>query len=425
VNEKRSAHDDLLTKQLYDQFQTVIEEFQSRADKLSAAYESMQEQFKKVNIELDSKNAELAQSLRKQQEVQNYLNSILESMYNGVIGVDVLGTITHFNRAASQITGLAVHDVLHKPYSDFFEYELEKERSLLSVLRTGKVMRREEKVLWHKDGHPVQVSFQTAMLRDAEGRVLGAVEILSDISRIKQLEEEMQQTRTMAAIGEMAATVAHEIRNPLGAMGVWAGILERDLDANDTRRKTVRKIIEGLSRLNRIVSNLLVYARPVKAQFRKVDISRLLAETVDFVEIEIERQRLPVTVTKALGENNTMFVNADPEKLQQVIMNLCLNAIQAMSTGGTLTVGTDRQGKKTGNVASFYITDTGNGIPKESVDKVFDPFYTTKENGTGLGLAIVKKIIEFHSGHLDLNSSVGKGTTVRVFFPAIDRDESR
>jgi signal transduction histidine kinase len=254
------------------------------------------------------------------------------------------------------------------------------------------------------------------MLRDPGGAPIGAVEIFSDISRIKALEEEMQQAKTMAALGEMAATMAHEIRNPLGAMGMWADLLEREIPAESGSKKLVNRIIEGLGRLNRIVSNLLVYSRPVKPNLRKVALDQVLSETVDFVGIEIERQEQKVKLYK-LVDGGPVYVQVDPEKLQQVIMNLSLNAIQAMPSGGTLTVKIDPSSGAKGGYASFSIIDTGSGIAPEHLDKIFDPFFTTKANGTGLGLAIVKKIVESHAGYIDISSVPDKGTTVQVFLP--------
>jgi PAS domain S-box-containing protein len=333
--------------------------------------------------------------------------------------VDVKGSITQFNRAAAEITGYDAGDVVGRSYADFFQREQNSRFSLLHTLTQGQELALDEKVMWHKDGHPVPVSFQTAMLRDHAGRSLGAVEIFSDISRIKAMEEEMQRTKTMAALGEMAATVAHEIRNPLGAMGGWAGLLERDLEPSDPRRKTLGKIVEGLSRLNKIVSNLLVYTRPVKASMRKVNLAAFLDEIIDFVGIEIERLGQNIAVEKKWESRSDVFILADPEKLHQVVMNLCLNAIQAMPVGGTLSVFIDEVSRDKHEYVSFRIVDTGIGIAPEALDKIFDPFFTTKENGTGLGLAIVKKIVEFHSGYITIDSTVTTGTAARVFLPRL------
>jgi PAS domain S-box-containing protein len=409
----------VIPNDILSSLQKSFEDFQIRAERLSRAYEAMQKDFKKVNIELDAKNEELKKSLAVQEEMRTYLNSILESMDNGVIGVNVSGAITHFNRAASEISGYNVDAVLGKPYADIFSKHDENEAAVLRVLKTGQVQKRNEKVIWHADGHPVPVSFQTAQLADRNGSTLGAVEIFSDISKIKKLEGEMQQARTMAALGEMSATVAHEIRNPLGAMGMWAGLLERDFSPNDTRGHTLKKIIEGLSRLNKIVSNLLVYTRPIKAELRKVTLESILEEIVDFIEIEIDRLGQKVTVTKKWDPKGASFVLADPEKIEQVVMNLCLNAVQAMPDGGNLTVAIGPESAKNADHLSFSITDSGVGIDKGDLQKIFAPFYTTKENGTGLGLAIVKKFVEFHSGYIDVDSALNMGTTFKIFLPKL------
>lgn len=403
-----------------EQLQKAFNDFQIRSEKLSKAYAAMQEDFKKINLELDSKNRELEESLVRQEEMQTYLNSILQSMNSGVISVDMEGNITQFNKAAAEITGYKSSVVIGKKYNDVFRENSLSDKNVMSVLASGIGFKRDEKVIWHKNGDPVNVSFQSAVLKDQKSRRLGAVEIFNDISRIKELEEEMQQSKTMAALGEMAATVVHEIRNPLGAMGVWASLLDRDLEKGDSRRETLHKIIDALARLNHIVTNLLVYSRPIKAQFREVILQDILNETVNFIDIEAERSGKNIVINKSLDEDSPIPVLADPEKLQQLIMNLCLNAVQAMPEGGSLTVSCSRPRNKKKDYASFSIADTGIGIEKECIDKIFDPFYTTKENGTGLGLAIVKKFVNYHSGYLHITSKVNEGTTIQVFLPQAD-----
>jgi len=411
------SNQETISLDMFQALERSFHEFQTGAQKLAHAYESMQEDFKKLNLELDRKNKELAESLAHHEETQRYLNAILQSMSNGVIGVDVEGTVTQFNDAASKITGCDSSMVLGKKWNEVLATVDKTQDCLPMVLEKGTGYAWNEKVLWHKNGSPVSVAFQSELLRDQNNNIIGAVEILSDISRIKDLEREMQQARTMAALGEMSATVAHEIRNPLGAMGVWAGLLERDIDEGDSRRETLRKIIDGLSRLNKIVSNLLVYSRPFNAQFRNVQINRILSETVDFVEIEIGRLNRHITLERHFDHTEDLIVRADPEKMQQVIMNLCLNALQAMQDEGTLTIQLLKQSRENTDYACFKITDTGSGIDDERIEKIFDPFHTTKENGTGLGLAIVKKFVEHHSGYISVHSILAEGTTFSVFLP--------
>lgn len=405
-----------ISPEMIASFQKVFSDFQERAERLGTAYASMQDDFRKINLELDRKNSELSSSLQKQEKMQTYLDSILQSMENGVVGIDLNGTVTHFNRAAAEITGYDPENVLKKAYSELFAAKANKQPELLDVISgEHETAGRKERVIWHRDGHPVPVAYRHALLKDKNGNKIGAVEIISDISKIKALEEEMHQTRTMAVLGEMSATVAHEIRNPLGAMGMWAALLERDLEDEDPRRKTLGKIVEGLAKLNKIVSNLLVFTRPIKAEFRKVDLVKNVEEIVDFVRIEIDRLEQNVTVNYSEMVQK-LFVLADPEKIGQVILNLCLNAIQAMPKKGEMDVELSDGGKE---YALLVIRDTGCGIHPQELEKIFDPFYTTKENGTGLGLAIVKKYIESHSGYIDVASTPGDGTTVKVFLPLL------
>ncbi|MDR0307524.1 MAG: PAS domain-containing protein [Chitinispirillales bacterium] len=404
-----------ISAEVFESLRKAFIDFQIRSEKLERAYGAMQEDFKKVNLELDRKNLELKGSLAKQEEAETYLDSILQAMDNGVVGVDTTGVITHFNAAAAQITGFEPEAVLGRSYSDVFA-DKKGESVILSTLRSGCEVRQDERILWTKNNQPVPVMFHTAVLRDSGGNGLGAVEVFSDLSRVKALEKEMHQAKTMAALGEMSATIAHEIRNPLGAMGVWAGLLERDMEPQDPRRKTLGRITEGLSKLNKIVSNLLVYTRPMASEFRRVPLYSLLEEIVDFTQVEIERLERQIIVKKNFTGFEELHVLVDPEKINQAIINLCLNSVQAMENGGTLSVDLERDVHESRYV-SFSIRDTGCGISKENLDKIFDPFFTTKEDGTGLGLAIVKKIIESHGGLIDIQSVLENGTQIRCFLP--------
>ena len=394
--------------------QRAFLEFSERAEKLSQAYGAMQEDFGRLNLELDRKNVELAESLMRQEETGLYLGSVLQSMTNGVIGIDNAGIITIFNSAAEQILLRRSSDVVGRLYTAVFETSPgDQSGSARSILEDGHDGAAGEKVFWTSAGTPVQATYQCSLLRDHDGRILGSVEIFNDISRIRALEAEIQSNKTMAALGEMAATVAHEIRNPLGAMGVWAGLLDRDIDKGDPRKETLARIVDALSRLNRIVSSLLVYSRPVRAEFRPVVLQEVLAEGAGYVEVEAMRSGQQVVIETAWNETEPVLAHADPEKLSQIILNLSLNALQAMPEGGTLTISCQREGE----YASFCVTDTGIGMDEEQQSRMFAPFFTTKENGTGLGLAIVRKYVEHHSGYINVKSVKGAGTSVQVFLP--------
>ncbi|MCL2844310.1 MAG: ATP-binding protein [Chitinivibrionia bacterium] len=390
--------------------QSTFESVMQRCEQLTSAYGSMEKQFEKLNVELDEKNQKL-------EEAYTVLNSILGTMHNGVIAVDTAGIITQFNAAAERSTGYSAANAIGANFATFFGEKGFSDKNLLDVLRSGKGYDRDEKALWNKDGSPVPVVYQSSLLRDANENLLGAVEIFNDISTLKQLESENQQNRVLAALGEMAATLAHEIKNPLGAMGTWARLLDKSFDTTDKRKQTIEKIIDALSRLNKIVSSMLIFGRQSKSELRTIDLIPMLSEFTDSMEIEVVFGNGTQIEVKKNWDLAPIVAQIDPEKFRQVLLNIALNAVQAMGETGTLIVSCKKTSRGGGNYAIISISDTGKGMTAEELSKIFSPFHTTKENGTGLGLAIVKKLIDFHNGVIDVESEVGKGTTFNIFLP--------
>jgi signal transduction histidine kinase len=230
---------------------------------------------------------------------------------------------------------------------------------------------------------------------------------------MKQMERELSQTRTLAALGQMAATVAHEIRNPLGGIGGFARLLERDLDRDDKRRRLAERIIEGVGSLNKIVTNLLAYTKPMETQLREIELLPWLEELAVWVKTEAENadtDQIEITVEV---EPRIKVVRFDPEKLRQVMLNLALNAIQAISGTGKIQI----SARRAPGLLILGVEDSGAGIPNETINEIFNPFFTTKENGTGLGLAIVRKIVELHGGNLFVESNPGFGSRFDIHLP--------
>ncbi|MDR0303244.1 MAG: PAS domain S-box protein [Chitinispirillales bacterium] len=401
---------ELNEREAFVALQTAFETFKSRSEQLAAAYGSMEKQFEKLTVELDEKN-------RKLEEAHSVLDSILSTMHNGVIAVNTSEIITHFNSAAQKTTGYSANDAVGSAFREFFGDKGLSEKNVLDVLKSGKGYDRDEKIIWNKDGSPVPVVYQSSLLRNAHGELLGAVEIFNDISKIKQLESENQQNRVLAALGEMAATLAHEIKNPLGAMGTWARLLDKSFETDDKRKQTIGKIIDALSRLNKIVSSMLIFGRQSKPQLQTLNLKPLLSEFVDSMEIEVVfGNGTQIEVNKEWDEA-PLIVQIDPEKFRQVLMNIALNSVQAMGETGILRVSCKTSEREDGNYAIISIADTGPGIPKNELERIFTPFHTTKEDGTGLGLAIVKKLVDFHGGVIDVESEIGKGAVFHIFLP--------
>ena len=382
--------------------------FKETTRKYREAYEQLEAQFEFLNIRLEETNLELRKSLEEKDRVSNYLNNILESLSGGVLVVDPNGEITLFNQAAEAITGRTQEEVLGKPYADIIGLDAGRENTVLHTLESGDGLSNREKDLKRSDGRRIPLGFSTSLVRDEAGRTLGAVEVFNDQTEVKRLEAEVQRTHTLAALGEMAATVAHEIRNPLGGIATFASLLGRGMETDDPQRHLVNKITEGIGRLNRIVTSLLTYTRPLRLNAHRVNLIDLVEEATAFFEIDLERTRQDISVERSYPEEE-LICRIDPEQFQQVILNLLQNATQAMAEGGTLTVQLYPDTAEA-PCGVLCIRDTGVGMDDEVREKLFTPFFTTKEDGTGLGLVTSKKIVEAHNGHIRVESQPGAGT---------------
>lgn len=389
--------------------------FNETTRKYMEAYRQLEEQFEYLNIKLEETNRELRKSLEEKDRVSNYLNNILESMTGGVLVVSLEGAITVFNKAAENITGLSQERVLDRPYEEIMGLDAGRQLSVLHTLETGMGLSNREKNLKRADGRIIPLGFSTALVRDTEANVLGAVEVFNDLTEVKRLEAQVQRMHTLAALGEMAATVAHEIRNPLGGIAGFATLLERDLDLDDPRRRLARKITEGVARLNRIVSSLLSYTRPLTLNTRPVNLVEVVEEAVAFFEIDLERRPENIALHRNYPEM-PLACACDPEQFQQVILNLLHNATQAMAPrGGAIDIGLGAAPHP--SLILLRISDQGMGMSPEVQERLFTPFFTTKEDGTGLGLVTSKKIVEAHGGHIQVHSEPGKGTCFTISLP--------
>ena len=388
--------------------------FNETTRKYVQAYRQLEEQFEYLDAKLEETNNQLRQSLEEKDRVSKYLNNILESMSGGVLVLDLEGRITLFNQAAEEITGRSQEEVLGRRYEDVMGEDAEGEKSALYTLGSGVGLQTQEKELKRADGRTIPLGFSSSLVRDHNGEILGALEAFNDLTEVKRLEAQVQRMHTLAALGEMAATVAHEIRNPLGGIASFANLLERDLDTGDPNRRLVSKITEGVSRLNRIVSSLLSYTRPLNLNTRKADIREVVEEAAAFFEVDPEGGSGQVVVERSYPETS-LLAQLDSEQVHQVVLNLLLNAAQAMPEGGVihLEVLSEAGAAET----QIRIRDEGPGIDAEIRKKLFTPFFTTKEDGTGLGLVTSKKIVEAHGGRITLENNPGKGSCFTIALP--------
>ena len=255
------------------------------------------------------------------------------------------------------------------------------------------------------------------------------------LRQLKELEQEVQRSNRLAALGELSAGVAHEIRNPLGVIKNSAEMLRDRIHDDARRRELTGFIVEEVERLNRVVTNFLQFARPAEPNIETVDINDVLEHTISFLEPEAESSN--ITIDKALAPGLSPVL-ADPDQCRQVFLNLFMNAFQAMNGEGTVRIETRAaSGGATGAGAAataepsnggsgtieIVIADTGSGIEADDLARIFDPFFSTKAEGVGLGLSLVHKIIENHKGHIRASSKSGEGTTFVISLPAADKDD--
>jgi len=404
----------------------AFETFTLTTQKLQRAYEILQAKYEEVNRQLEEKNKELQESLWEISRIRNYLNNILESMPSGLLVVNLKGEIITFNRAAEEITGYSAEDIIGRPYRILCRET--KPGDPLQLIAGDRNRASYEWRLRRADGRFIPVGSNTSLVRDERGEVIGAMEIFSDLSEVKRLEKEVQQARTLAVLGQMASTVAHEIRNPLGGIEGFATLLARDFNVDDPKRKLVNRIVDGVKSLNNIVSNLLEFTRPLPARYREYNLVEIVDSAIAYIDGESQSKGRPLKIIREYGREKRM-VRCDRGQLSQVFLNILGNAVQAMAGEGEIRVGikylapeeaedrSDLAGVEGRGLYRVYFADSGPGISVEPVEKIFNPFFTTREKGTGLGLAIAQKIVEAHGGKITALNLSPRGAEFRVDLP--------
>ena len=401
------------------EFATSYVAFNEALAKLETSHKSLEQHFDSLNRELEETNRQLQTSLDDKERLTAYLQNILESLGTGVIAVDPDSRITHCNAAAAGMLG---HDAEILLGSDA-ERALGDASGLLDLtVRTGQGV-DQERVLTTSEGSEFPVRFKTACLTDSEGLVIGGLGIFEDMTQIRELTDQASRVSTLTALGEMSATVAHEIRNPLGGIGGFAEVLSRKLESSDPRRQLVTRIIEGIDRLNSVVSNLLNYTRPTQLTTRPVNFVEVIEDCLGFFEIDAGARAEEIELQRNY-ESEEISCVVDPEQIQQIVLNLLHNAVQAIPGTGWIRaeILTRHDGEPIDDRIAppflvFSVADSGMGMTEETRAKLFRPFFTTKEDGNGLGLATAKKIVEAHGGAMFVKSALGEGTQFDVIIP--------
>jgi len=351
--------------------------------------------------------------------------AVLAGLPDAVIAVDEALRVVFWNAAAEELTERSARRMEGRVLKEVFAPDASLVRRLSETLSMGISRSETETHIERPDHRVLPVSIVTAPLFDRGGRVEAAVAVVRDLSRIRQLEAEVRRGETLAAAGRMAVGLAHEIRNPLGAIRGAVQLLGRELGSSALSEYTTVLLTE-VDRVNRIIEMLLDLARPVAIRPAPVNLHQLL-ERVALLTEESARERQVVIVRRY--DPSLPPILGDEDRLVQVFHNLVRNAIEAMADGGQLTLATRvsmnplfgkvDMGAGQRSMVEVQVLDEGSGIPAAARARIFDPFFTTKERGLGLGLAICHQIMEQHRGAIQIDSIENHGTTVTCFLPIV------
>lgn len=386
--------------------------FSKEMGKLERSYSALKKEFRQVNLQLEMSNKELEQKVAELDTTTAYLRGILDSMAQGILFIEATGEVTTYNRAAEAILAVPADQVLGRPYRDSFA----DEQFGLSIRDCLKEQKGHD---WFPSPYTCPDGRQRHLELSIAPANLGLILLLRDRTEIRQLQSLAARNDRLKELGEMAAAVAHEIRNPLGGIKGFAALLARDLEESPHQAQMASSIVEGAAILDRLVSNVLHYARPISIQLKRVSFGKLIDDVIELVRAD---QTL-VGEVQLLFEKPTpaLFAKLDPELFKGALLNLYVNAIHATSGKGEIRtlLTSDSEG------VHLSISDDGCGIEEENLEKIFSPFFTTKERGNGLGLAEVHKVIQAHGGTIELLSHPGQGTTFTIHLGASEWPSKR
>ena len=371
--------------------------FTQASKSLETYYAKLGEKVQYLTGELEKKNLQLNDVISKLRESKDFLHAVLQNIGEAMIVLDQEERITMINRAAEELFCRGLDAARGMLFKDL-DYKIEESGS--GAVLTVK-------------GRKYDVIRSRSTVCDSAGAVRGHVVLIKDITKLKELERQNERNARLIAMGEMAAKIVHEIRSPLCSMELFSTMLYKDLEAS-AHAEMAKGISSGIQSLNNILTNMLLFARNQKPSFRDVKLSSVIEESMKMLTPLTEIRG--VRMSAALSDES---INGDAELSKQVLMNVLLNAIQSMPEGGRLDVVME-SGEEFITVA---VSDEGEGICAEHIEKIFDPFFSTKDRGTGLGLTIAYKIMQRHNGFIKAFRNDGKGSTFCLYFPKNAKDQ--
>lgn len=399
--------------------------FSEETEKLNNYYSTLCTDFATTRESLATQNDQLNKKVAQLDAITRYLHNILNHISHGILFIDLNGIITTYNGPAETILESDSLDVLFSSYWDHFSDDLFG-FSMGEALATRNAPDTLFTNIETKSGEVRELELHTSFVLQEENRsgekvkheedyievIQGIVIVMRDRTEINKLRRLANRNDRMKELGEIAASVAHEIRNPLGGIKGFASLLHRDLSDTPHLQQMTSHIIDGADNLNRLVTNVLNYARPVQLQREPTDLVVMAKDLKRYISAEYSNP--PAIEVHLETELESLKIPIDRQLIHGALLNLIVNAVQAMPEGGAIHLGI----KEEVGQAIITVADTGQGISDEHIDYIFSPFFTTKATGNGFGLSEVHKVILAHEGIIEVKSEIGAGTTFTLKLPS-------
>ncbi len=362
---------------------------------------------------LKSKDRELADASQALKLAKLETDDILKHINSGLLTIDKDGKIIFFNRAAREILGFDGAEARGRDFRDVFYGRMpDLAENLAEVLKTRKQKTRSEIEIIDREGRRIPLGISTSLLIDGNENIRGVIAIFQDLTETKQWEEKIRAADKMAAVGELSAAIAHEIRNPLAAISGSVEVLSGELEVADENRRLLELIVRESSRLNNILSDFLLFARSKRISFTRVELCHLVSDVVEVIRHHPSHR--PDISIKVSAEESMVYIFGDEDQIKQILINLIVNACEAIGEKpGEIAINIKMDSDKP---VELDIVDNGPGISDEVLPKIFTPFFSTKKDGTGLGLAIVHRLAANLDIELSVQSEIGRGATFILDF---------
>jgi len=346
-------------------------------------------------------------------EMKVYTSKLLETMDNAVISVDNKGNIKTFNRKSEEIFDKKKEEVLNKDCQEVLNLNILGESIFKKCLLEKKNI-SQEIILEEKGLKKKILDLNTSFLADKSGEITGVVAVIRDVTEIKDLNEEVARHKRLAALGKLSAGIAHEIRNPLSSIRGLAQFVYNSFSKTDERKEDLNAIIQEVDRLNKLVVQVLDFAKLKKPNLTRFSLNDLIRKITELFKLETKDKQIKFSLELSPDISK---IQADEDQVRQILMNVIINAIQAIPEKGEIKIKTEKTLLKGESAIKLIIEDSGIGIPEKDFTQIFDPFFSTKDKGSGLGLSIVYKLIEAHQGEIKVESKEGEGTKFIIFLP--------